>query len=320
MTDFRTLRTMSQAFMNWHDAEIKDITFGAGPATLGRSPTTFTMTELGVRARFVRPTAPDAAEFVIFLEDVRAIDLKAQQLKLAAMGRLTASIAHEIRNPLAAISHAGQMLEEEAKEPLQKRLAGIVRENTRRLNGLVEDVLRVARREPLQGDEFNLAEFATAWLAEFAHDRALPEGVVVLAADTGLHVKFERSHLRQVVYNLVDNALRHASGTPGSVRLHIDRGGDPGSVVRLWVFDDGPGVAADVRAALFEPFYTTHPRGTGLGLFLAREFCMANRAELQYEAARLPSGELREGFVIRFGRVSGPRSEDHEFLDTMPAP
>jgi two-component system sensor histidine kinase PilS (NtrC family) len=320
LSEFRSIRMLAQAFVNWVEGERERADWTAGETLpAGRPAATFTMAEQGVRARFVRPTASESAEFVIFLEDVRALDQKAQQLKLAAMGRLTASIAHEIRNPLAAISHAGQLLGEEARDPLQQRLSGIVRENTKRLNRLVEDVLRVARREPPQGDEFDLGEFVMGWLEEFLHDRAVAPGVVQVEVETGLGVKFERSHLRQVVFNLVDNALRYASGAAGSVRIRADRAAETAGAVRLWVFDDGPGVPVDVRAALFEPFYTTHARGTGLGLYLAREFCIANRADLQFEALRAADGTAREGFVVRFSRSAGVRTEEHGFLDTMPA-
>jgi two-component system sensor histidine kinase PilS (NtrC family) len=273
--------------------------------------------ESRLRARFARPASGTTDEFVIFMEDVRDVEDRAQQLKLAAMGRLTASIAHEIRNPLAAISHAGQLLAEDAGDPMLKRLSSIVRENTHRLNRLVEDVLRVARREPPLGEELEIAEFVRNFLTEFMRDRGLAAATVLLEAAPGLHVKFEQSHLRQVLYNLVDNALRYASGQPGSVRVLIELAPE-GDRPQLWVFDDGPGVPFDARSALFEPFYTTRSQGTGLGLYLAREFCVTNRAELTYAAHRELDGATREGFLLRFGRGS-PTGSDHQgYLDTIP--
>jgi two-component system sensor histidine kinase PilS (NtrC family) len=273
--------------------------------------------EARLRARFARPASADSDEFVIFMEDVRDVEDRAQQLKLAAMGRLTASIAHEIRNPLAAISHAGQLMAEDTHDPLLKRLAGIVRENTVRLNRLVEDVLRVARREPPLGDELDLAEFVRQFLVEFTRDRGLAPTTVQFEVAAALRVKFEQSHLRQVLYNLVDNALRYASGTPGSVRMLIEATPE-GDRPQLWVFDDGPGVAAEARAALFEPFFTTRTQGTGLGLYLAREFCMTNRAELSYTAHRELDGLSRDGFLLRFGRGSPTAVDAQGFLDTIP--
>ena len=233
------------------------------------------------------------------------------------MGRLTASIAHEIRNPLAAISHAGQLMGEDSADPLLKRLAGIVRENTQRLNRLVEDVLRVARREPPLGDEIDINEFVQQFMTEFIRDRALAPTTIQLEAEAGLRVKFEQSHLRQVLYNLVDNALRYATGGAKSVRILIERAPEQDRA-QLWVFDDGAGVPADARAALFEPFFTTRTQGTGLGLYLAREFCVTNRAVLSYSSRREVDGSSRDGFLLRFGGGALVGNEQQGFLDTLP--
>lgn len=315
------LRPLAAAFFHWLEAEKSTGVWSHSvmPAVgEAESPGAHTMPNRQVRARFVRPPSDASDEYVIFLQDMRAVEERAQQLKLASMGRLTASIAHEIRNPLAAISHAGQLLAEEARDPLQQRLAGIVKENTHRLNRLVDDVLRVARREAPLGDDLDLGAFVREWLAEFARDRDLPADRVRLTATPGVQVKFERSHLRQVLFNLVDNALRYASGRPGCVELVVEHAGDDEGRARLWVFDDGPGVAADARAALFEPFFTTHARGTGLGLYIAREFCVANRSDLTYGSQRQLDGSSRDGFVLRFARGAGSGADDSGFLDTIP--
>jgi two-component system sensor histidine kinase PilS (NtrC family) len=135
----------------------------------------------------------------------------------------------------------------------------------------------------------------------------------VLDVPAGARVKFERSHLRQVLYNLVDNALRYASDAEGAVRISVD---ERGSSIALWVTDDGPGIADGVRASLFEPFNTTHVAGTGLGLYIAREFCLANRCELAFDEVTLPDGGMRRGFVVRFAAADAER-EVPDFLDTM---
>lgn len=315
LADLAEGRDLAAAFLAWVEGGRSE---GAWSNTVGASPALPDATpESRLRARFARPASPGTDEFVIFMEDVRDVEDRAQQLKLAAMGRLTASIAHEIRNPLAAISHAGQLLGEDAADPVLKRLSAIIRENTRRLNRLVEDVLRVARREPPLGEDLEIGEFARAFLAEFARDRGLAQSVIQLDSAPGLHVKFEQSHLRQVMYNLVDNALRYASGQPGSVRIAIEQAPE-GDRPQLWVFDDGPGVPFDARAALFEPFFTTRAQGTGLGLYLAREFCVTNRAELSYGARRELDGSTREGFLLRFGRGSPAGADAQGFLDTIP--
>jgi two-component system sensor histidine kinase PilS (NtrC family) len=332
LLDVPALQALGEEFLLWKmtdtgDAAWSDLVFTPGPmaeiddAVAAAAPGGASMGPASrpLRARFARPPSPQSGEFVIFLEDRNALEARAQQLKLAAMGRLTASIAHEIRNPLAAISNAGQLLAEDARDAMQKRLAGIVRENTTRLNRLVEDVLRVARREPPLSDEFALRDFVEAWVAEFARDRSVAAGTIAVQGPGNDVVKFEQSHLRQILFNLVDNALRYCSGSPGSVEIFLDPGALHGGRAQLWVMDDGVGVAPADRGAMFEPFFTTHARGTGLGLYLAREFCIANRAELAYEALRRAGREDRNGFVVMFARGDGDNLPPPQFLDTMPA-
>ena len=307
---------LAKAFLRWVDAGRSE---GAWSNTVmaGADTATSPLIESRMRARFARPTSGSDDEFVIFIEDVRDVEDRAQQLKLAAMGRLTASIAHEIRNPLAAISHAGQLMGEDSADPLLRRLAGIVRENTQRLNRLVEDVLRVARREPPLGDEIDITEFVTQFVAEFVRDRALAPATIEVESDAGLRVKFEQSHLRQVLYNLVDNAMRYATGGARSVRIVIEQAPEQDRA-QLWVFDDGTGVPPDARVALFEPFFTTRTQGTGLGLYLAREFCVTNRAVLSYSSRREVDGSSRDGFLLRFGGGAAVGNEQQGFLDTLP--
>jgi two-component system sensor histidine kinase PilS (NtrC family) len=321
LADYAHMRPLAQAFAEWMAGDMRrgdwsetvlqpdvDVAGGTGPTG-----------PLRLRVRFARPMSESNDEYVIFLEDVRAIEGRAQQLKLAGMGRLTASIAHEIRNPLAAISHAGQLLAEENDAPLRQRLVAIVRENTLRLDRLVEDVLRVARREPPLGDEIALDRFVDEWLAEFERDRGLAAGRIRIDAAGALTVKFEPSHLRQILFNLVDNGLRYATSAPGAVQVLAERAADEGGRIQLWVFDDGPGVASEARGALFEPFYTTHARGTGLGLYIAREFALANGGDLLFAARRELDGSSREGFVLRFARTGRGTAEAGGFLDTIPA-
>lgn len=321
LTEYPDMRPLARALTDWMASEnARGDWSDAMLAPASEAPDDAPLApQLRLRARFARPTSDTNDEFVIFLEDVQQIEERAQQLKLAGMGRLTASIAHEIRNPLAAISHAGQLLAEEAEPALQQRLVAIVRENTLRLNRLVEDVLRVARREPPMGDEFALDEFVAEWRLEFERDRGLAAGRLDVEVASALVVKFERSHLRQILFNLVDNALRYASPRPGSVSVIAERAVDEGGRIQLWVFDDGPGVAAEARGALFEPFYTTHARGTGLGLYIAREFALANGCDLAFAARRELDGSSREGFVVRFARAPAGAVETGGFLDTIPA-
>jgi two-component system, NtrC family, sensor histidine kinase PilS len=224
---------------------------------------------------------------VVFVQDQLEVEQRAQQLKLASMGRLSASIAHEIRNPLSAIRHANALIAESESIPATvKRLSAMVESNTVRINRIIEDVLSIARRGsnvlnvndlPLQ----NPSLFIREWLREFSEQEKLVEQRVVLdvrADSTTIH--FDPNHLRQVLVNLVGNALRYSSSKKGAVvilwRLQ-DRQGE------LLVIDDGSGLSAEQRLHLFEPFFSSESSGVGLGLYLARELCVANGADLTYE-------------------------------------
>lgn len=313
LLDFEEARPLALAFLRWRPLTEPGAEDAAARGIGDQHP----MPELRLRARFARPTSQRSDDFVVFLEDVRQIEERAQQLKLASMGRLTASIAHEIRNPLAAISHATQLLSEESLDPLQRRLTGIVRENTNRLSRVVEDVLRVARREAPLGDEFELGPFVADWLAEFERDRGIVPGRIALVAAPALVVRFEPSHLRQVLFNLVDNALRYASNQLGAVRIFVERSEISGSSAQVSVFDDGPGISLDVRSAMFEPFNTSRVGGTGLGLYIAREFCIANQSDLVVDSRRDLDGPSRDGFTLRFGLGNATPIDERGFLDTV---
>jgi len=240
-----------------------------------------------VSARFVPIGGNRQVGAVIFLEDQSRIQAEARQLKLAALGRLTANIAHEVRNPLGAISHAAQLLQEEpGVNDTMGRLITIINENSRRLNRMVNDVLRLNRGERAHRERFKLADFLAGFVEQFAQIEKIDPSIfrVELAAEP--EVLFDRSHLNQVMWNLCRNALRHSRRGPASIsiRVSLDR---PSSTVKLDVVDDGPGVPLEMRARLFEPFFTTAAGGTGLGLYIAREVCEANGATLDYvETAR----------------------------------
>jgi two-component system sensor histidine kinase PilS (NtrC family) len=216
---------------------------------------------------------------VLFVEDTTRAREQAQQLKLAALGRLTANIAHEIRNPLAAISHASELLEEEKRSNARTRLTRIIQDNTRRLDQLVSDVLQLNRRDRMAAGPIRMHPWLREFLTEFvANESTLAERFAVdVAADAW--IEFDREHLRQVMWNLLRNAVRYAGPESGAVRIAL-RG--YGGRIELSVIDNGPGVPAARQGQLFEPFFTTEAKGTGLGLYLARELCAANRATLEY--------------------------------------
>ena len=240
-----------------------------------------------VSARFVPVGGSRQVGAVIFLEDQSRIQAEARQLKLAALGRLTANIAHEVRNPLGAISHAAQLLQEEpGLGDTSARLITIINENSQRLDRMVNDVLRLNRGDSAHRERFRLAGFLEGFVDQFSQIEKIERGMfqVELAAEP--EVLFDRSHLNQVMWNLCRNALRHCQRGPASIviRVAMERAG---SIVKLDVLDDGPGVAPGSRVQLFEPFFTTAAGGTGLGLYIAREVCEANGATLDYvETAR----------------------------------
>ncbi len=261
--------------------------------------------ELSVRLKLrfgtVKAIGLEGDRTVIFLQDVTEIENQAQQLKLASMGRLTASIAHEVRNPLSAISYASSLLAEDAVSAGSKRLLNIIGDNVARLNRMIEDILNLSRKAQVHGEPIALLPFVRDIVEELRETHKLPREAVELI-DIGEHsVRFDPLHLREVLMNLLSNAIRYASRKPGSVRLHLVGNGGH---MELHVQDDGAAISPEVRAHLFEPFYTTSSKGTGLGLYLARELCLNNGAMLDYEYRMEKSlhglDEARGRFVVTF--------------------
>lgn len=235
-----------------------------------------------VSARFVPVGLNRNVGAVIFLEDLTRIEAQARQMKLAALGRLTANIAHEIRNPLSAISHATELLQEEpAINDTVTRLLTIIRDNTLRLDRMINDVLKLNRGERAHREVFALGEFLHTFVEQFCQIEKLPADVMTLELAADPKIAFDQSHLNQIMWNLCRNAVRHCRREKGSIRIAVDVIGG-GDIVKLDVVDDGPGVPPAVRNQLFEPFFTTVNSGTGLGLYIAREICAANDATLDY--------------------------------------
>ncbi len=232
-----------------------------------------------VRARFVEAGGEGGSFSLVFLEDLSRLQEQAQQLKLAALGRLTANIAHEIRNPLSAISHASELMLEDAREPSQERLLHIVQDNAKRLDRMVSDVLELTRRDRVRSETIGLAAFLTSFVEEFAQNEKIPASSFALEMHEASEIVFDRVHLQQVLWNLLRNAWRHSRRGEASVRVAVRRRANR---VELHVIDDGEGVPTHLRQQLFEPFFTTYSGGTGLGLYIAREMCAANGALLEY--------------------------------------
>jgi len=235
---------------------------------------------------------------LIFLEDMASVAQQAQQLKLASLGRLTASIAHEIRNPLGAISHAGQLLAESTHlDKGEMRLTEIIQEHSRRVNTIIENIMQLNRRDRSNPEEIDLNQ----WLASFVDDFCLNEDVLVSQIDYSLTddiniIRFDESQLQQILLNLCQNGLRHGdkSNLP-HIRLQggISR---KSSAPYLEVIDNGKGIDPAIAEHIFEPFFTTAASGSGLGLYISRELCESNQAHLNY----IPGSDSGSCFRITF--------------------
>ncbi|HEY2345297.1 MAG TPA: HAMP domain-containing sensor histidine kinase [Xanthomonadaceae bacterium] len=228
---------------------------------------------------------------LIFLDDTSLLSRRAEELTLTTLGRLAASVAHEIRNPLAAISHAGQLLRESTIEPeTDHRLVEIINSQCQRMDGIVQNVLGLARRERSRPESLELVAWAERFIADFHRTQPDERDELRISAPQGpLRAMMDPQHLQQVVTVLVQNALTYGRmpGEAARVTLVVHREGNEGEPL-LDVVDRGPGIPAAVVEHLFEPFYTTSEHGTGLGLYIARQLCEANQASLNFVS--LPAG------------------------------
>ena len=269
-----------------------------------------TQRTLRVRVRFTRNREPQTIEdfCVLFLEDVRNMQARSRQEKLAAMGRVSAGIAHEIRNPLAAISQANALLAEDSTDPTQRQLMKMVSDNVERLKRIVDDVMEVA---PGAVPDVGVID-ATAQVAAVCSEWAQSAGVG-LGADGVLRVDlpaeplgvlFDAEHLRRLLVNLLDNARRHASQAPGAIHLRLDSRHDDQAF--LSIANDGAPIPHDVEPYLFEPFFSTRSRGTGLGLYICRELCERYGASIDYRLRAAGEAQRNEFFVDMRRRALGP--------------
>jgi len=239
-----------------------------------------------IRPHFVSLSERGPGPVLIFLEDTSVVAARVQQSKLASLGRLSASIAHEIRNPVGAMSHAGQLLSESpALGPDDRHLTGIIEKNAVRVSQIIENVLQLSRKDSTRQERIDLSAWLATFLEELRATLQLEAGRIILEAPLpGLEVHFDPSHLHQVLWNLCDNALKHgASGHPETVLLRVGRIASTDRPY-LEVTDRGAGIDPAFAERIFEPFFTNGTGGTGLGLFIARELCQTNGALLAYEA------------------------------------
>lgn len=263
------------------------------------------------RARVDDPKADGAKAqedlAVLFVEDLRTALARTRQEKLAAMGRVSAAIAHEIRNPLAAIAQANALLREDGLAGDQQRLASIVADNVERLKRIVDDVLDAAPGAAPPARALDAAALAGDVVREWAQAASIAPGdgsrLALAGLDAPAPVLFDPEALRRVLVNLLDNAARHASAQPGAIALRLEPAG--AQRVQLVVASDGEPIAADVEPHLFEPFFSTRSRGSGLGLYICRELCERYGARIDYRQPP-PGTRHRNQFIVTMRAAPAP--------------
>ena len=245
--------------------------------TLATRPFTISQTQQAVLPQYI---SLSSGGMLIKLDDHAHIRQQFQQLKLASLGRLSASIAHEIRNPLGAISHAVQLLEESATLSAEDtRLLAIARRHSARINRIIDDVLQLSNRQQVRTDDIEVGAQISAFCERFRNENTLAAERLVFDIESNVLAVFDPEHLDQVLWNLCTNARLHNENTDITLTITCWQA-KPGSVF-IDIVDDGAGVSDIHRQKLFEPFYSTHHSGSGLGLFIIRELCELNKAHIE---------------------------------------
>jgi two-component system sensor histidine kinase PilS (NtrC family) len=265
------------------------------------SPIRFSTEQPEVVPRFTRLLA-DQDHVLVFLDDASMVSRRAESMTLATLGRFSASLAHEIRNPLAAINYAAQLLEESPDIPTSdRRMLEIIHQQCVRMNGIVENVLGLARRERAQPEHVELVGLGRRFVDDYLASHPIEGDILQLRHEQpSVAALADPRHLHQVLTALVANALAYGRmpGEPARVTVHVrDDAGAP----TVDVLDRGPGMPEAIASQLFRPFFTTSNHGTGLGLYIARELCRANQATLEYVS--IPGG----GACFRI-RLPGPHA------------
>lgn len=239
-----------------------------------------------LEAKFTQLGRTENEGALIYIENTATINMRAQQLKLASLGRLTASIAHEIRNPLGAISHAQQLLDESPSlNKPDKRLNQIIHKNTKRVNEIIESIMQLSRRQQSRPDDIKLATWLNEFAEDFSHTHELENNIIqVYILPTKTRIQADPVQLRQLITNLCENAVRHFHKEKEQLIIKIN-GGVTRESTRpfIEIIDNGPGIKDDEAKQIFEPFFTTRNTGTGLGLYIAKELCEVNNFKLEYK-------------------------------------
>ena len=264
-----------------------------------------TRTNYTLLPRFVPLGAGKEAGTLVFLEDMAALKQQAQQLKMAALARLTASIAHEIRNPLGALTNAAQLLGESIPEDGDaRRLTKIIEEQGRRMNIIVQNVTQLSRRDRSNPARLDLNAWVSDFVTQYSETSRLPPDLFAKVGAPGIEGYFDPDQLAQVIGNLCQNAMRHSPPFTGTPLIKLQVGRDADGRPYVDVIDWGSGVPASIVDHIFDPFFTTTPKGTGLGLYIARELCEGNGASVDYYPGE---GGVGSRFRVTVARVEeGP--------------
>ena len=279
---------------------------------------------LRVRTRLATPMGADGDGLcVLFLQDQRELEARMRTEKLASMGRMSTAVAHEIRNPLAAIAQANALLEEDTNDPKFKKLTQIVGQNAKRLEKIVEDILNVSRVQPHgpahSGSEVQLNESAYRVCMDWAEQSGCTQRMKISLPEQGMLVRFDAEHLRRVLVNLLDNARRYASNRPDAIQIS-GRASDPQhATISIW--SDGAPMDQSMERHLFEPFFSSESRSSGLGLFICRELCEGHGAAIAYERnARAMASQTVDGNEFTVSFLCASPSQHSQIHETNGAP
>ena len=253
------------------------------------------------------------SEIIIFLEDAAQLNQRFQEVKLASLGRLTASIAHEIRNPLGAIKHAAQLLTETLNDPSDIKLGNIINTQVQRLNHTIENILQLSRQDSSNRESINIFSWLNEFKTEFCSSQGLsPEQLEIDIKPKDTEILFDISHLHQVIWNLCSNAIIHNPRQKHQIQIQILGGVTLDSRhPYMDIIDNGDGITPEVVQQIFDPFFTTSSAGTGLGLYITKEMVESNRAKIRY--IPLPSG----GSCFRVTFVASHKAHDADAENTQ---
>jgi len=234
--------------------------------------------------RALHRTGQGTGDTLIFLEDATQLNQRFQQIKLASLGRLTASIAHEIRNPLSAINHAAQLLQEADLDEADKKLTNIITTQVQRLDKVIQNVLQLSRQQNSSSEVIELNTWLKAFCEEFTRNNDLSDEQVRFSElKDNIVVRFDSSHLNQVLCNLCTNAINHNDHEKPDIRIEVSCGYDDHfDQPYIEVSDNGPGIPKETMEQIFDPFFTTSSKGTGLGLYITKEMVESNRGRIRY--------------------------------------